>query len=97
MSVTLRPVAESDGPALTHLVVANRDSTATWDAVRGEEHFTEHALHRPQAATLPHDVRSQRVLAHNGFTRVGTAERYVRIARRSQDRLLIQRLAEESE
>lgn len=58
--------------------------------------FGAYDLHRMQAATLLHNVRSQRVLAHNGFTSIGTAPRYVRIAGRWQDHLLFQRLAEDA-
>lgn len=173
MSVALRLVGDSDVTDLTRLVVRNRDFMAPWDAMRGEQHFTEAGqratvrqllaaheagtcvpfviladgepvgrltlndvvrgayqsahlgywvdqavngrgiasaavaavlpiafgerdLHRLQAATLLHNARSQRVLAHNGFTPIGTAPRYVRIAGRWQDHLLFQRLAEEA-
>jgi ribosomal-protein-alanine N-acetyltransferase len=51
------------------------------------------ALHRIEAATLRHNVRSQRVLAKNGFTHIGMAPQYIRIAGEWQDHDLFQRLA----
>lgn len=56
--------------------------------------FGEHGLHRLQAGTLPHNHGSQRVLKHNGFTLIGLAPRYLRIAGEWQDHLLFQRLAD---
>lgn len=56
--------------------------------------FGEYGLHRLQAGTLPHNHRSQRVLANNGFTLIGLAPRYLQIAGRWQDHLLFQRLAD---
>ena len=56
--------------------------------------FTEHGLHRVEAGTLLHNVRSQRVLERNGFTRFGMAPRYLRIAGEWQDHYLYQILAE---
>jgi [ribosomal protein S5]-alanine N-acetyltransferase len=50
-------------------------------------------LHRVQAETLRHNVRSQRVLAKNGFERIGMAPKYIRIAGEWQDHDLFQRLA----
>lgn len=50
-------------------------------------------LHRLEAATLPDNAASQRVLQHNGFGLIGTAPGYLRIAGRWQDHLLFQRLA----
>jgi [ribosomal protein S5]-alanine N-acetyltransferase len=50
-------------------------------------------LHRVQAGTLVHNVASQRVLARNGFERIGVARDYLRIAGRWQDHVLFQRLA----
>jgi [ribosomal protein S5]-alanine N-acetyltransferase len=47
-------------------------------------------LHRVQAATLPHNTGSQRVLARNGFTRIGFAPKYLKIAGRWQDHDLFQ-------
>jgi ribosomal-protein-alanine N-acetyltransferase len=55
--------------------------------------FGELGLHRVQAATLLHNVGSQRVLERNGFTRIGLAPRYLRIAGEWQDHVLFQRLA----
>jgi ribosomal-protein-alanine N-acetyltransferase len=52
-------------------------------------------LHRLQAATLLHNVGSQRVLAESGFERIGLAPRYLRIAGEWQDHLLFQLLLEE--
>ncbi|SMH39695.1 [SSU ribosomal protein S5P]-alanine acetyltransferase [Rathayibacter oskolensis] len=51
-------------------------------------------LHRVQAGTLLHNVGSQTVLEHNGFERIGTARRYLRIAGEWQDHLLFQVLLE---
>ncbi|MDA4892948.1 MULTISPECIES: GNAT family N-acetyltransferase [Microbacterium] len=60
-------------------------------------HAQEHlGLHRIQAATLVHNVGSQRVLEVNGFRRIGLAPRYLRIAGQWQDHLLFQRLLEDS-
>ncbi|MEU8236647.1 GNAT family protein [Actinoplanes missouriensis] len=56
--------------------------------------FTEHGLHRVEAGTLTHNVRSQRVLERNGFTRFGLAPRYLKIAGEWQDHILFQRLNE---
>lgn len=55
--------------------------------------FADLGLHRLQAGTLVHNVASQRVLARNGFTRIGLAPQYLRIAGRWQDHLLFQRLS----
>jgi len=54
--------------------------------------FTELGLHRLQADTLAPNTASQRVLARNGFTRIGLAPQYLRIAGRWQDHVLQQRL-----
>jgi ribosomal-protein-alanine N-acetyltransferase len=56
--------------------------------------FGEYGLHRLQAGTLVHNHRSQQVLERNGFTRIGLAPRYLRIAGEWQDHLLFQRLAD---
>ena len=56
--------------------------------------FDDLGLHRLGAATLLHNVRSQRVLARNGFERIGMAPRYLQIAGEWQDHLLFQRLAD---
>ncbi|WP_337006158.1 MULTISPECIES: GNAT family N-acetyltransferase [unclassified Microbacterium] len=55
----------------------------------------ELGLHRLQAATLLHNVGSQRVLLGNGFERIGLAPKYLRIAGEWQDHLLFQLLLEE--
>lgn len=52
--------------------------------------FGELGLHRIQAETLPNNVPSQRVLARNGFVRIGFAPRYLKIAGRWQDCILYQ-------
>jgi len=55
------------------------------------EHAREDlALHRIQAATLLHNVASQRVLAVNGFARIGVAPKYLHIAGEWQDHVLFQ-------
>jgi ribosomal-protein-alanine N-acetyltransferase len=54
--------------------------------------FEQLGLHRLQAGTLVHNAASQRVLTRNGFTRIGLAPRYLRIAGRWQDHILYQRL-----
>ncbi|HEY2552990.1 MAG TPA: GNAT family N-acetyltransferase [Streptosporangiaceae bacterium] len=56
--------------------------------------FGELGLHRIEAATLLHNVRSQRVLEHNGFARFGVAPRYIRIAGKWQDHAVYQLLNE---
>ena len=57
------------------------------------EAFGPFGLHRVEAATLIDNVASQRVLAGNGFTRIGIAPAYLRIAGRWQDHVLFQRIA----
>lgn len=52
--------------------------------------FEELGLHRIQAGTLLDNVRSQRVLARNGFTRIGTAPTYLKIAGEWRDHALFQ-------
>ena len=52
-------------------------------------------LHRLQAATLLHNIGSQRVLADSGFERIGLAPKYLRIAGEWQDHMLFQLLLEE--
>ncbi len=49
-------------------------------------------LHRLQAATLVHNLGSQRVLQRNRFTLIGLAPRYLQIDGRWQDHLLFQRV-----
>jgi [ribosomal protein S5]-alanine N-acetyltransferase len=58
-----------------------------------EHAFGPLRLHRVQAETLRHNVRSQRVLARNGFEHIGMAPKYIRIAGEWQDHDLFQRLA----
>jgi len=53
-------------------------------------------LHRLQAATLPSNSASQRVLARAGFEEIGVARAYLRIAGRWQDHRLYQRILEPS-
>src|SRR5262245_43648620 len=57
--------------------------------------FDELRLHRLAAATLPHNVRAQRVLKRGGFYQIGVAPRYLRIAGKYQDHVLYQLLADE--
>jgi len=52
--------------------------------------FEELGLHRVQAETLVHNVRSQRVLKRNGFRRIGLAPAYLNIAGQWQDHILFQ-------
>lgn len=52
--------------------------------------FEELGLHRIQAGTLLHDVRSQHVLERNGFVRFGMAPEYRCIAGEWQDHALYQ-------
>jgi ribosomal-protein-alanine N-acetyltransferase len=54
--------------------------------------FEELRLHRVQAETLLHNVRSQRVLARNNFVRFGMAPSYLNIAGRWQDCIMYQLL-----
>ena len=49
-------------------------------------------LHRIQAATLPENAASQRVLERQGFKRIGLAAQYLKIAGRWQDHELFQRI-----
>ncbi len=55
--------------------------------------FGELGLHRIQAGTLLHNVRSQRVLERAGFARYGLAPAYLMIAGQWQDHLLFQLLS----
>ncbi|MFD6053923.1 GNAT family N-acetyltransferase [Agromyces sp. NPDC060279] len=65
-------------------------------AVGGALHFARRAgLHRVQAGTLVHNAASQTVLERNGFTRIGLAPRYLRIAGEWQDHVLFQRLLDD--
>ena len=54
--------------------------------------FGELRLHRVEAGTLLHNVRSQRVLERNGFVRFGMAPNSIKIAGRWQDHVLYQLL-----
>ncbi len=63
-------------------------------AAAAEHAHRDLGLHRLQAATLVHNAASQRVLSANGFTPIGRAERYLKIAGEWQDHLLFQRLLE---
>ncbi len=54
--------------------------------------FSDLGLHRIQAETLPHNFASQRVLARNGFVRIGLAPKYLKIAGSWQDCILFQLL-----
>jgi [ribosomal protein S5]-alanine N-acetyltransferase len=57
--------------------------------------FEELGLHRVQAETLLHNVRSQRVLERNGFVRFGMAPAYLKIAGRWQDHAMFQLIADQ--
>ena len=57
--------------------------------------FDEFGLHRVQAGTLLHNVRSQRVLRRNGFVPFGVAPAYLQIAGEWQDHVLFQRIDED--
>lgn len=50
------------------------------------------SLHRVEAATLVHNIASQRVLEKNGFESYGTARAYLRIAGQGQDHRMYQRI-----
>lgn len=52
-------------------------------------------LHRLQAGTLLHNTASQRVLAANGFERIGLAPRYLEIAGRWEDHVLFQKILDD--
>lgn len=56
--------------------------------------FEDYDLHRVQAGTLVHNIASQKVLLRNGFTEIGLAPRYLKIAGEWQDHLLFQRIAD---
>ncbi|MDI6097717.1 GNAT family N-acetyltransferase [Actinoplanes sp. NEAU-A12] len=74
--------------------VAGRGVASAAVAAVVEAAFTTYGLHRVEAGTLLHNVRSQRVLERNGFERFGMAQRYLRIAGDWQDHYLYQLLAE---
>jgi len=167
--IVLRPVQESDAPALAAAFQANRAHLAPWEPVRPEDFYTvagqqeviarrraeldagtalpmvlagkgsilgvlnlssivrgafqnahvgywtaqwaqgadlmtaavgaaikiakeDLGLHRLEAATLLHNVASQRVLDKNGFEAYGTARAYLRIAGLWQDHCIYQRI-----
>lgn len=49
-------------------------------------------LHRLQAATLPHNAASRKVLERSGFREIGYAPQYLQIAGTWQDHILFQRI-----
>ena len=53
-------------------------------------------LHRLEAACLPRNVASTRVLERNGFVKEGIARRYLKIDGRWQDHVLYATLADDS-
>jgi [ribosomal protein S5]-alanine N-acetyltransferase len=57
--------------------------------------FGEMALHRLEAGTRPENAASQRVLEHNGFTRVGLLRRHLLIGGEWRDHVLWERLADD--
>lgn len=59
--------------------------------------FGELGLHRVQAETLLHNHASQRVLARNGFERIGLAPKFLRIDGEWQDHILFQVVNDEWE
>lgn len=52
--------------------------------------FDDLGLHRIQAGTLLHNVRSQRLLERTGFEQIGVAPSYLNIAGGWQDHALYQ-------
>jgi ribosomal-protein-alanine N-acetyltransferase len=52
----------------------------------------ELGLHRVQAATLPHNGASQKILKRAGFTEIGLAPSYLKIAGAWQDHVLYQHI-----
>lgn len=60
-----------------------------------DECFTDHGLHRLEAGTLVDNLASQKVLERTGFTLIGLAPRYLRIAGQWRDHLLFQLLADD--
>lgn len=57
--------------------------------------FTRLSLHRIQAACIPSNIASQRVLEKNGFQREGFARRYLKIAGIWADHYLYAKLADD--
>ncbi|MGZ6844636.1 MAG: GNAT family N-acetyltransferase, partial [Blastococcus sp.] len=69
------------------------DQTGRSVATRAVQHvltecFTVHGLHRVEAATLVDNLASQAVLRHTGFTLIGHAPGYLRIAGGWRDHML---------
>jgi ribosomal-protein-alanine N-acetyltransferase len=60
-----------------------------------ETAYGELGLHRVAASTRPENHASQRVLAKNGFTRIGTARRHLLIGGVWRDQVLFERLADD--
>jgi [ribosomal protein S5]-alanine N-acetyltransferase len=56
--------------------------------------FDDLGLHRIEGGTLLANAASQRVLQKSGFTRIGIAPKYLKIADVWQDHVLFQRVAE---
>ena len=61
-------------------------------AAAGDIAKDELGLHRLEAATLVHNVASQRVLEKNGFEAYGTAREYLQIGGQWQDHRMYQRI-----
>lgn len=57
--------------------------------------FGDLRLHRLEAATIPHNVRSIRLLEKAGFVREGFARRYLMIEGRWQDHILFSLLSDD--
>jgi ribosomal-protein-alanine N-acetyltransferase len=57
--------------------------------------FEQEGLHRIQAGAMPWNAASRRVLERSGFTRIGMAPRYLRIAGVWEDHVLYQLLNEQ--
>ncbi|GIF66593.1 ribosomal protein S5 alanine N-acetyltransferase [Asanoa ishikariensis] len=57
--------------------------------------FGAFGLHRVQAGTRLDNVASQKVLARNGFERIGVARSYLRVAGDWHDHVLFQRINDE--
>ncbi len=77
--------------------LAGRGLMSTAVRIACEVARDELALHRLQAGTLLHNAASQHVLRACGFTPIGVAPRYLRIAGRWQDHLLFQRILTDEE
>ena len=57
--------------------------------------FGELELHRVEAGTRLDNVRSQRVLERNGFTRIGVARKHLLVGGAWRDMILFERLADD--